>query len=52
MTFRVLKLPLPLLSRLVFITIGVGTESGASTEPPMTGGTYTFTVTLTANQVN
>jgi hypothetical protein len=35
-----------------FITIGVGTESGASTEPPMTGGTYTFTVTLTANQVN
>jgi predicted ribosomally synthesized peptide with SipW-like signal peptide len=35
-----------------FITIGVGTEGGASTEPPMTGGTYTFTVTLTANQVN
>jgi hypothetical protein len=35
-----------------FITIGIGTEGGATTEPQMTGGTYTFTVTLTATQVN
>lgn len=35
-----------------YITIGVGTEGFASTEPPVTGGTYTFNVSIVASQVS
>ncbi len=39
-----------------YITVGVGTEGGASTEPPQVasgaGSTYSFTVTVSAAQVN
>jgi hypothetical protein len=33
-----------------YLTIGVGTEAGAGTEPPVTGAAYTVTFTVTANQ--
>ncbi len=32
------------------ITIGVGTNGGASSDPPKTGGSYTVTFTVTASQ--
>jgi hypothetical protein len=34
-----------------YITVGVGTEGGAGSEPPVTGGSYTFSVSLAATQV-